>query len=178
MLTVADIKKDLPNWPISILDDWLLYFAREPDLKWPPPEPLGSHRWSGILGGRPLSWWNNVTWKKEKANCGLDSLCPKSRDLTVATHNDVHRDLADDVEKRRYKMPMQYILEHGVFRNALVAMRIPSGLLVLDGHHRMAAFYGLQLMQDAFFDKPNRKRAPLEQDVWIGIHRDGEIPLI
>jgi hypothetical protein len=177
MLTVVDLKKDLPNWPLAILDDWLLYFANEPNLKWPPPEPLNEHRWSRILGGRPLSWWKNVTWKKEKVNCALDSLCPKSRNLTIETHNDVHLGRADDVEKRRYKMPMQYILEHGVFLNALVAMKIPSGLLVLDGYHRMAAFYGLQLLPDAFFEKPNRKKASLEQDAWIGVHRASEIPL-
>jgi hypothetical protein len=111
MLTVADIKKDLPDWPDAVDDDWLIYFANKPDLKWPPPEPLGNHRWSGILGGRPLSWWKNVTWKKEKVNCGLDSFCPKSRNLTVATHSDVHEGRADEDEKRRYKMPMQYILE-------------------------------------------------------------------
>jgi|ERR1700676_5003354 hypothetical protein len=177
MVTLDDLRRDLPNWPISILDDWLLYFAKEPELKWPPPEPLGDHRWSRILGGRPLSWWKLVTWKKEKVSCGLDGLCPKSRNIAVSTHNDIMIGKADDVEKRRYKMPMQYILEHGTFLYPLVAMKIPSGLLVLDGNHRMAAFYGLQLMPDEFFDKPNRKKATLDHDAWIGTHRDGEIPL-
>ena len=177
MVAITDIKKDLPNWPLTILDDWLLYFANEPDLKWPPPEPLGAHRWSRILGGRSIAWWNNVTWKKENVNCSLEALCPKSRNLTIATLDDVRLGRADDVEKRRYKMPMQYILEHGVFLNALVAMKIPSGLLILDGHHRMAALHGLQQMPDAFFDKPDRRRGSMEQSAWIGVHRSGEIPL-
>jgi hypothetical protein len=41
MLAVVDIKKDLPNWPDDVIDQWLLYFANEPDCGWPPPDPLG-----------------------------------------------------------------------------------------------------------------------------------------
>jgi hypothetical protein len=177
MATIFDLKKDLPNWPLSILDDWLLYFANEPDLGWPPPEPLSTHRWSGILGGRPLSWWHCVTWKKENVDCGVSSLCKKSSDLTMATLNDVLLCTADETEKRRYRMPMQYVLEHGVFLYALVAMKTPNGLLVLDGYHRLAALQGLQQMPDPFFDKPNRVRPSVNQDAWVGTHRDGEFPL-
>ncbi|HZR86810.1 MAG TPA: hypothetical protein VFB02_08395 [Bradyrhizobium sp.] len=177
MATIFDLKKDLPNWPLAILDDWLLYFANEPDLGWPPPEPLGTHRWSGILGGRPLSWWHHVTWKKESIDCSLNNLCEKSSTLTSATLSEVLTGKADKVEKRRYRMPMQYILEHGVFLNALVAMNTPSGLLVLDGYHRLAALHGLLQMSDAFFEKPNRIKPTTRQDAWIGTHRNGELPL-
>src|SRR5260370_30167802 len=65
MVSVADIKSDLPGWPNEVVEEWLDYFANEPDLGWPPPEPLGGHRWSCILGGRPLSWWKKVSWKTE-----------------------------------------------------------------------------------------------------------------
>jgi hypothetical protein len=78
-VTLADIKSDLPAWPDDVIDQWLHYFANEPDCGWPPPEPLGDHRWSRLLGGRPLSWWNNVTWKKETVKCELASLSPKAR---------------------------------------------------------------------------------------------------
>ena len=83
----------------------------------------------------------------------------------------------DEDEKRRYKMPMQHILENGLFLKPIVGMKRSDGLLVLDGHHRMAAHYGLQQMPDAFFEKPNRKKAALEQDAWIGNHNEGELPL-
>jgi hypothetical protein len=55
MVSLADIKKDLPEWPDDVIEQWLLYFANEPDCGWPPPEPLGAHRWAGLLGGKPLS---------------------------------------------------------------------------------------------------------------------------
>jgi hypothetical protein len=42
-------------------------------------EPLGNERWKGLLGGRPLSWWKKVSWKKEKIKCDLPSLTTKSR---------------------------------------------------------------------------------------------------
>jgi hypothetical protein len=48
MVTVADIKKDLPDWPDDVVDQWLVYFANEPDGGWPPPNPLGDHRWSRL----------------------------------------------------------------------------------------------------------------------------------
>ena len=51
MVDVADIKKDLPAWPDDVIDQWLLYFANEPDCGWPPPDLLGDHRWARILGG-------------------------------------------------------------------------------------------------------------------------------
>jgi hypothetical protein len=63
MVTVADIQKDLPGWPDGVVEEWLHYFANEPDCGWPPPDPLGDHRWSRLLGDRPLSWWRNVSWK-------------------------------------------------------------------------------------------------------------------
>jgi hypothetical protein len=78
-VTLADIKNELPAWPDDVIRQWLHYFANEPDCGWPPPEPLGDHRWSRLLGGRPLSWWKNVTWKKEKVKCELASLSPKAR---------------------------------------------------------------------------------------------------
>lgn len=55
MVAIQDIQKDLPGWPEDVIDQWLLYFANEPDLGWSPPEPLGEHRWGHILGGRLLS---------------------------------------------------------------------------------------------------------------------------
>lgn len=36
MVDVADIKKDLPAWPDDVIDQWLLYFANEPECGWPP----------------------------------------------------------------------------------------------------------------------------------------------
>ena len=66
MVRLADIKRDLPTWPDEVIEDWLLPLANRPDTGWPPPEPLGNHPWKYILGGRPLSWWKEVTWSLEE----------------------------------------------------------------------------------------------------------------
>jgi hypothetical protein len=176
MTSIADIQKDLPNRPDEVVADWLDYFANEPDVGWPPPEPLGEHRWSGILGGRPLSWWKNVRWKKrETVICELAKLSDKSRGIVNATIAEART--ADDVTRRRFKGAMDYILDHGVFPGAIAAMKVPTGLEILDGNHRMSAFCGAQLMPDAAFERLNRTRPSVEQEVWIGTHAKGEVPI-
>jgi hypothetical protein len=177
MVTVADIQNDLAGWPDDVVGEWLHYFANEPDCGWPPPDPLGDHRWSRLLGGRPLSWWKNVTWNKETVSCDLAGLSDKSRGIAETMITEIGNRTADDVTRRRYQNAMQYILEHGVFPGSIVAMRVSSGMQVLDGNHRMGAFCGLQRLPDAFFERPNRMRAPLNQEVWIGNHSAGEVAL-
>ena len=51
MVTVAEIQKDLPGWPDDVVEQWLHYFANEPDFGWPPPVPFMDHRWGLLLGG-------------------------------------------------------------------------------------------------------------------------------
>ncbi|MFZ3359735.1 MAG: hypothetical protein WA177_13320 [Xanthobacteraceae bacterium] len=120
---MADIKENLPNWPVDVIDDWLLYFANEPECGWPPPEPLGNHRWAGILGDRPLSWWKDVTWAMESVRCDLDSLAPKSRSIAATMLAEIGRGTADAVTKRRYQQALQHILESGTFFRPIVAMK-------------------------------------------------------
>jgi hypothetical protein len=40
-VTLADIKSDLPAWPDDVIDQWLHYFANEPDCGWPPSRAAG-----------------------------------------------------------------------------------------------------------------------------------------
>ncbi|ESX54720.1 hypothetical protein X760_27750 [Mesorhizobium sp. LSHC422A00] len=55
------IKDSLPEWPDDVIEQWLLPFAK--DLGWPPPVPLGEHRWHYILAKKPLSWWQGLKWE-------------------------------------------------------------------------------------------------------------------
>jgi hypothetical protein len=50
MVTLADVKKDLPGWPDAVLEEWLVFLANAKDTGWPPPEPL-TGRWKAILAG-------------------------------------------------------------------------------------------------------------------------------
>jgi hypothetical protein len=177
MVSVADIQTDLLGWPDEVVEEWLHYFANEPDLGWPPPEPLGEHRWGRILGGRPLSWWKKVSWKKEIVECAPVKLSDKSRGIVNTMISEINNGTADATTRRKFKSAMDYILDNGAFPGAMVTMNVPSGLTVLEGNHRMGAFCGAQLMPDAAFGRLQKKRPVLEQEVWVGTHADGEVPL-
>jgi len=41
----------------------------------------------------------------------------------------------------------------------------------------MAAFNLIQELPKTEFDKINKRKAPLEQAVWAGVHGAGEVPL-
>ena len=105
MVDVADIKKDLPAWPDDVIDQWLLYFANEPDCGWPLPRLLGDHRWSRILGGRPLSWWREVTWKMEMVQCDLANFSPKARGDVAEITSEINNGTAIASTKKRFKDP-------------------------------------------------------------------------
>jgi hypothetical protein len=177
MVDVADIKKDLPTWPDDVIDQWLLYFANESDCKWPPPDPLGEHRWAGILGGRPLSWWKKVSWKKETVRCDVAKLSNKTRRIVNDMIAEMNAGKADAITKRRFDHSFHFILNNATFPKPILAMKVPSGLEVVDGNHRIGAFCALQMMPDAKFTQLNLKKAKPDQEAWIGTHSGGEAPL-
>jgi hypothetical protein len=176
MVEVADIKKDLPGWPDDVIKQWLHYFANEPDGGWPPPDPLGEHRWRNLLGGRPLSWWKNVTWERQAQACTLDNLSPNARASVVDIVNTVNGGKADPITKRRFDHAFNYILNNAAFPKPLITMKPPAGLILLDGSHRMAAFCALQKMPNEKFEALKLKKAVPQQELWLGTHSAGEFP--
>jgi hypothetical protein len=177
MVSIADIQKDLPRWPEDVIEQWLLYFANEPDCGWPPPEPLGDHRWAELLGNRPLSWWKNVTWKKQKVRCDLAALTPKARADVTDLVAGMKSGALDASTKKRIAQPWLHIKDRATFPRALITMQKPDGLSLIDGTHRMAAFHMIQELPTAEFDKINKRKAPLKQHLWVGAHSDGEVPV-
>jgi hypothetical protein len=176
-VSLADIKNDLPGWPDDVVEQWLHYFANEPDSGWPPPEPLGNHRWRRLLGGRPLSWWRNVAWKKETVKCDLASLSDKARGDVADIIAVVNSGKADEVTKRRFNNAFRWILNDATFPRPVIVMKIPSGLSILDGSHRIAAFCALQCFPQEKFEQLKVRKAAAEQEVWMGTHSSGETPL-
>lgn len=175
MITVADIKEKLPNWPDAVMQEWLLYFAN--DIGWPPAEPLGTDRWGGILGNRPLSWWADVAWEEQNSDCSFAELSRATKVRVADVVNSINTGAADAETQRRYQRPFNYIASRGVFPNPMVAMRVSDGLRFIDGHHRLAAFMNLQNAPQDFFDQNGLHRPSVQQAVWIGMHANGELPL-
>jgi hypothetical protein len=176
MVSVADIKKDLPEWPDDVIEQWLLYFANEPDCGWPSPEPLGDHRWAGLLGGKPLSWWKQVTWKKVTTRCGLDDLASKAKADVSDIVTKFNAGQADAGTKKRVARTWIYIRDNGTFPRLLVTMQRADGMSLIDGSHRMAAFVLFQSLSDAALAKINVKRPSVNQAVWLGENSNGELP--
>ena len=176
MISVAEIKDDLPEWPDDVIEQWLHYFANEPDCGWPPPDPLGNHRWNGLLGGKPLSWWKSVTWEKETVTCDLTSLTQKARTDVSNIIADFNAGTADASTKKRVAQPWIYIRDHGVFPRSLVTMKKVDGLSLIDGSHRMAAFEIVQGLTDAQLAEMGVSRPARTQEVWVGTHCNGEVP--
>jgi hypothetical protein len=176
MISVAEIKNDLPEWPNDVIEQWLHYFANEPDCGWPPPNPLGNHRWNGLLGSKPLPWWRNVTWKKETATCNLASLTQKARTDVRGIIAEMDAGTADASTKKRVSQPWVYIKDHGVFPRAPVTMKKLDGLSLIDGTHRMAAFAMIQRLTDAQLAKMGLVRPTQNQEAWLGTHSAGEVP--
>jgi hypothetical protein len=83
----------------------------------------------------------------------------------------------DEATDRRFKKAGDYIKKNGTFEMPLIAIRLPDGLSVLDGNHRISAFCGLQEIPAQSFERNGLKKPAPEQDVWIGTHSRGEVPL-
>lgn len=154
----------------------MIEFANDPGMGWPPTEPYGTHRWGRLLGQRPLSWWQDVTWTFEKANCGLDQLTPKAQADVMDIRREINGRAPSESAKRRWDNIFRYTLNAGTFPVAPVIMRRPEGLSPIDGTHRMAALSAIRLLPEVNFTAKKLSKPANEQDVWIGMHKDGEFP--
>jgi hypothetical protein len=109
--------------------------------------------------------------------CDMASLALKTKGIAAKMIKDIASGAADAVTKRRYRQALKPILDNGAFFKPLVAMELDTGLLVLDGNHRIGAFCGAQIRPESWFEKQKKNRPPVEQEAWIGTHPQGEIPL-
>jgi hypothetical protein len=55
-------------------------------------------------------------------------------------------------------------------------MRRSEGLSPIDGTHRMAVLSGLRPLPESAVAAKKLAKPSNEQDVWMGRHRDGELP--
>jgi hypothetical protein len=112
----------------------------------------------------------------EKVKCDLASFSPKARSGVAEITTEINNGTASASTKKRFKDAYIHIMDSAAFPRHLVTMKIPGGLSLLDGSHRMVAFSMLQQTPNAKFDELKKKKAALE-DIWIGTHSGGEVPL-
>ena len=177
MVSITEIKTELPSWPGGVLEQWLLPLANQWDAGWPVPNPLGMHRWAWILGHRPISWWQDVSWSLCAKDCSYSALSRDTRKIEDRINNEISFGGADEATERRYMAAYKYILEHASFPRPLVVIDLPYGVSVLDGNHRIAAYCFLRKAPDYAFGLINLRRPPAIQETWVGTHVRGELPL-
>jgi hypothetical protein len=176
-VTLADIKRDLPHWPDEVIELWLFYLANRADTGWPPPDPLGMHPWAFILGFRPLPWWREVTWRLEKTDCTLPTLCQGTKAIVQRMLTEKANGTIDEETGTRFKKASYFLMRNGKFNERPIAMRLADGLSILDGNHRASAFCGLQVVPAEMLEKRGLQKPAPEQELWIGTHSRGEVPL-
>ncbi|MGJ5198350.1 hypothetical protein [Bradyrhizobium sp. HKCCYLRH1030] len=176
-VSLADIKRDLPHWPDEVIEQWLFHLANRGDTGWPPPEPLALHAWAAILGFRPLSWWREVSWKRERANCVFVNLCNGTKAIVTEMLEEKASGTIDDATARRFKRGADYLMRNGVFEKPPLAMRLTDGLSIIDGNHRISAFCGLENIPSELLEPRGLKKPAPDQELWIGTHSRGEVPL-
>jgi hypothetical protein len=178
MVTLAEIKTDLPDWPDDVVDQWLLNLANQEGMCWPPPVPFAGHRWEYIIV-KPISWWKKVNWSQEQRDCSFDNLSLNSRKIMnamfLALVQGVDNGYGGDNSQARFQSCLKFLAVKGRFPRPPVTMQIDTGLSILDGNHRVYSLTFLQSTPDAELKKLGIERPSALQSVWVGTHEDGEV---
>lgn len=171
-MTIEILKPDLPNMPDEVIDVWLMTHYRR--FGWPP---TANPQWKYIFGlGRPLEYFQHMNWERAGLELTPHLLTPKALQVIVGlveTHY-FHRDtvfartMSDSRE--RLENCMAYLKEHGTFPRPVILHATPQGYEILDGNHRMTAFFYLWGM----FNIPNGDpdvpclKVQNAQPFWVG----------
>jgi hypothetical protein len=95
----------------------------------------------------------------------------------TSTRAEITEGTADAGTKRRFDHALHHILTNGALPNAVSGMVVDGRVLVLDGNHRIAALTAAQIITDAMLAAKGWKKPPATPTIWMGKHKDGEVPL-
>jgi hypothetical protein len=179
MTTLQEIKTDLPDWPDDVVEQWLLKIANQPEMGWPPPDPMTGHRWQLLLT-YPITWWKDVSWTQDTRDCSFNELSIDAR----KTMNSMYKALIEgedngfggDNSIARFQRQLRILALTGKFERPPVLFPIDSGLSPLDGNHRLFALGIALQISDEDCTKYNVSRPSTSQLVWIANHVNGEDP--
>lgn len=172
---VADLKETLPEFPAEVLEDWLLPYANSEG--WPPAKDNDSvpeGRWRFLLGGRTLSQLRNIKWQEQNRHLSIYELRADYQQICVDMvlgaiqgHVNLYSSSIKDLPERFHSI-LNYLREHGSLPKAPTLLSSPTGFQVLDGNHRLSAyFYGYGYfnlpVDDALMDKTAGT-----QRFWVG----------
>ncbi len=138
------IKKDLPNFPDEIIQDWIEpYYEKH---GWPP-----QGNWNGVLFTESFEFWKNVKWRKES----LDLTTAEYSDEWMKVFRDMFRAYTQKSENTffgrmmgesgpiRWLNAARYLLETGIFPKPICLLLKDGKFSVVDGNHRFVAWHFL-----------------------------------
>jgi hypothetical protein len=144
-MNIAKLKHDLPNMPDEVIEDWLLTHYHR--FGWPPKI---DNEWRYILRpGNDLSYLKQLKWKKEMFHLSANALSSKDKEIIVGIcrahilneENIYSVNMSDG--RDRFDRCLAYIKDKGVFPKAPVLQRRKEGFWILDGNHRLTAYFFL-----------------------------------
>jgi len=158
--------------PEEVVDVWLKQYVE--DLGWPPLHD----RWRGILGQRSVAFWARVVWRHESGPLDPGKISGRSqghlsgmKDAYIRNiQNDYWREIEDG--KKRLGKILAFVRENGRVPGPLVFLETGSVLSVVDGHHRLLAYF---MSRDPEWRKqyfPGWIQFDATMEKWIGTHCD------
>ena len=136
------IKRDLPNFPDQVIEQWLDPLAETDG--WPPIAP----RWKHLLGETALDYWRGFSWHLrevafESIGLALEAESRIAGLIGAYLHGAQNAyALALGAEgKKRFEFQFDYLTRHSQLILPPVLVESASGFQIMDGYHRIAAYY-------------------------------------
>lgn len=166
------LKPDLPNMPDEVIEVWLItHFNR---FGWPPSS---NREWRYIFGlNREFSYFQSMRWERTEIALHPRLLSPTALQTIVGlvqTHYfgqfTAFSMMSDSRE--RLQNCTDYLKEHGNFPKPVILQDTPEGYEILDGNHRVTAFFYLSGMFNLRNDDPDVPCPMVQssQTFWVGI---------
>ncbi len=139
---------DLPNFPTEVLSDWLLPYAKTEG--WPPSHGYNEppqKRWRYLLRNKPLSYWRSLSWEKIDRHISIHDLDIENKTTmvqmvlgAVKDHQNMFTMQIPNLKDRFFSV-VSYLREHGTIPKPPIIIKGTTGLSIIDGNHRMAAYF-------------------------------------
>ena len=169
----TQIIKDLPNFPVDVVEQFLLPYAE--DFGWPPGkrEDDLNNNWKYILRKNDLIYWREVKWNKKTLKLSPHNLLPKDIEIVVnlmqanVQGKTTLFSLAMPKSKERFDRICSYLKREGMFPKTVAIEQIGDRFRIVDGSHRLSAYFYLRGWFKIKDEKVLCLNVKEEQDYWV-----------
>lgn len=150
-----------PLMPEGVFECWL--DERIQSNGWPP----SGSRWNGALRGRPISWWQQLSWSRELVELRYDLLAPGTQKIIQGLHDANIRGIRNeysrylDDSRERMRSILVYVQKTGGLPPGLVFIENENCLDVVEGCHRLAVYFACRWTGECLDLRPR-------EEVWVG----------